>query len=85
MKPEEIPEFINSVMTQIEAGIELFSGSKIGSLPEGTMMSVAYPEQVEIQLCIETHTTYDDGTADGEIEIEHQQCWVKIPWPKRVG
>ena len=83
MKTEEIPAFVCEVMTQIKAGIQQFSDSE--AIDGGVPKLAEYPEQVEIQLCIETHTTYDDGTVDGAFEVEHQQCWVKIPWPTKVG
>lgn len=80
MQPKEIPGFINEVMSQIEAGILLY----VSETNDGMAPKLAeFPERVELQLSIEFETRYDDGTSEGGSEVQYQQCWVKIPWPKR--
>ena len=74
MKTDEIPDFIVEMLEKVELGIETFSAKRLNEISEDSMVSVDYPEFLELMLSIEY---YDD---DDEY-IDHQQVWIKIPWP----
>jgi len=75
MKADEIPDFIVEMMEKVELGIDTFSAKRLGEIPEDSMLQVAYPEFLELMLSIEY---YDDN----DEYIDHQQVWIKIPWPE---
>lgn len=78
MKADEIPDFIVEMMEKVELGIDTFCAKRLTQLPEDSMLQHAgYPEFLELMLSIEY---YDD---DDEY-IDHQQVWIKIPWPEAV-
>ncbi len=77
MKPNEIPDFIVEMMEKVELGIETYAAKKTTDMPEGSMLHVGYPEFLELMLSIEY---YDDN----DEYIDHQQVWIKIPWPKKI-
>lgn len=78
MKPAEIPDFIAEMLMQVELGIDQYTSNKLKGFPERTSIAKRYPDQLELQLNIEY---YEE---DGDY-VDHQQCWVKIPWPKVIG
>lgn len=78
MKADEIPDFIVEMLEKVELGIETFSGKKVSKMPEGSMMHVGYPEFLELMLSVEH---FDEN----EEYIDHQQVWIKVPWPKIVS
>lgn len=74
MKADEIPDFIVEMLEKVELGIETFSARRLNEISEDSMVSVDYPEFLELMLSIE----YFDKD---EEYIDHQQVWIKIPWP----
>jgi hypothetical protein len=85
MKPEDIPDFINTVMEQIEIGIDKVAKRTTIAIepPAGVdppPIHVSFPREVELMLNVDAKV--DDGTPEGD--YESQSLWVKIPWPTRV-
>lgn len=88
MLPTDMPRFIDTVMEQIEIGIDRVAQRKLVVVepPAGVdppMVHVAYPEHVEMMINVDVDCL-EPGTTDSRYN-ESQTIWVKIPWPKRIG
>lgn len=74
MKADEIPDFIVEMLVKVELGIDTFSAMRLSEISEDSMVSVDYPEFLELMLSVEH---FDDN----DEYVDHQQVWIKIPWP----
>lgn len=77
MKADEIPDFIVEMMEKVELGIETFAAKKTIEMPKGSLLHVGYPDLLELMLSIEYYDDKDEY-------IDHQQVWIKIPWPSKI-
>lgn len=82
MKVNDIPKFIEEVFNAIENGIQLVAQHRHDGANEGQLVHVGYPKHVDMQLNIERLVPGEVGEPD---LVEHEQVWVKIPWPTRVS